>query len=187
MNTNQAVWEWPVWSLLFFIRNMKLKCISNVSGAGGIFEQIAVQTVCAWVDKTYIYWWRERYKSFIGVHQSIIDTLTDSQLEGFGGQSFSLLPRGKSEGHRLQPRWNRKMPPGLGWSWEEKGERKRGKRKCERETVRKCVLSGVSISAVLVFLVPRKRINSRKREERMWKNGNRVHTGGQEGHAFTVH
>lgn len=48
-------------------------------------------------------------------------------------------------------------------------ERKRGERKCERETVRKCVLSGVSISAVLVFLVPRKRKNSRKREERMWK------------------
>lgn len=143
-----------------------------MSRAGGVFEQIAVQTGCAWVDKTYIYWWREGYKSFIGgVHQSIIDTLTDSQLEGFGSQSFSLLPRGKSEGHRLQPRRDRKTPAGLGWSWEKwrEQERKRGKRKCEKETVRKCVLSGVSISAVLVFLVPRKRINSRKREERTWK------------------
>lgn len=110
-------------NLITLVLHQKLKCISNVRRAGGVFEQIAVQMGCAWVDKTYIYWWREGYKSFIGgVHQSIIDTLTDSQLEGFGSQSFSLLPRGKSEGHRLQHRLDRKTPAGLGWSWEKKRE-----------------------------------------------------------------
>ncbi len=98
MNANQAVWEWPVWSLLFFIKNMKLKCISNVSGEGGVvFEQIAVQTVCAWVDKNYIYLWREGYKSFIGgVHQSIIDSRYTHWFSagGIWGPVIRIAPQG---------------------------------------------------------------------------------------------
>lgn len=143
---------------------------------GLAFEQIARPSVCARVDKTYIYWWRGGHKSFIErVHQSIIDTLTNFQLGGFGGPV--ILPRFSPQGwtERSQAaaqRADSKRRHGFRMDRGEGVER-------EGEMVRKCVLSGVRISAVLVIPVPRVRINSKKE----WKKG-AVHIGGCRGHPF---